>query len=433
MILLARARSRVGRPQTLGQQDKAKRQANEMPTRTLIVTAGISLVSLFLFAGGCVAPVQQAQTPPPVVKALRVEQKDVPVYGEWIGTLDGMVNAEIKAQVSGYLLSQHYTEGSLVKKGQLLFALDPRPFEAALDQAKGQLAQANAQALQAEANQGKTQLDVDRYVPLAKEKAVTEQDLDNAVQANLAAKAQVEAAKAGIVAANAAVETAQLNLGFTSIRSPIDGIAGLALTQVGNFVNAGATSLTTVSTVDPIKAYFTATEQEYLRYVRMNPIESEREARTRELVLELVLADGTVYPHKGQFYVADRQVNPQTGAIRLAGVFANPGNILRPGQYGRVRAVTEIRKNALLVPQRAVTELQGRYQVAVVDDTNTVRIRPVTVGERSGSMWIIEGGLNPGERIVVEGLQQIRPNLVVKPEPFVAPAPAPAPASNNGN
>ena len=402
-----------------------------MPARTQIVTAGISLVSLCLLAGGCAAPAPQAQTPPLVVKVVDVEQKDVPVYGEWIGTLDGMVNAEIKAQVSGYLLTQHYTEGSLVKKGQLLFALDPRPFAAVLDQAKGQLAQAKAQALQAEANQGKTQLDVDRYAPLAKAKAVTEQDLDNAVQANLAAKAQVEAAQAGIVAANAAVETTQLNLGFTSIRSPIDGIAGLALTQVGNFVNAGATSLTTVSTVDPIKAYFTATEQEYLRYVRMNPIESEREARNREAVLELVLADGTVYPHKGQFYVADRQVNPQTGAIRFAGLFANPGNILRPGQYGRVRAITDIRRNALLVPQRAVTELQGRYQVAVVDDTNTVRIRPVTVGERSGSMWIIEGGLTPGERIVVEGLQQIRPNLVVKPEPFVEPAPAPA--SNDRN
>jgi len=359
-----------------------------------------------------------------MVKIVRVTQKDVPVYGEWIGTLDGMVNAEIRAQVSGYLLTQHYTEGSLVKKGQLLFALDPRPFEAVLDQAKGQLAQANAQELQSEANQGKTQLDVDRYAPLAKAKAVTEQDLDNAVQANLAAKAQVEAAKAGIVAAKAAVETAQLNLGFTSIRSPIDGIAGLALTQVGNFVNAGATSLTTVSTVDPIKAYFTVTEQEYLRYVRMNPIESEREARSRELVLELVLADSTVYPHKGQFYVADRQVNPQTGAIRLAGLFANPGNILRPGQYGRVRAVTDIRRNALLVPQRAVTELQGRYQVAVVDGTNTVRIRPMTVGERSGSMWIVESGLKPGERVVVEGLQQIRPNLVVHPEPLPSSEPA---------
>jgi membrane fusion protein (multidrug efflux system) len=366
-----------------------------------------------------------------MVKVVRVEQKDVPVYGEWIGTLDGMVNADIKAQVSGYLLTKHYTEGSFVRKGELLFALDPRPFEAALDQAKGQLAQANAQELQAEANQGKTQLDVDRYTPLAKAKAVTEQDLDNAVQANLAAKAQVEAAKAAIVAAKATVETAELNLGFTNIRSPIDGIAGLALAQVGNLVNAGSTDLTTVSTLDPIKAYFTATEQEYLRYVRANPSESERQARTRELELELVLADGTVYAHKGQFYVADRQVNPQTGAIRLAGLFGNPGNILRPGQYGRVRAVTDIRRNALLVPQRAVTELQGRDQVAVVDGTNTVRIRPVTVGERSGSMWIVEGGLKPGERVVVEGLQQIRPNLVVKPEPFVAPPPEPTSTPRN--
>ena len=205
----------------------------------------------------------------------------------------------------------------------------------------------------------------------------------------------------------------------------------MALAQVGNLVNAGSTGLTTVSTVDPIKAYFTATEQEYLRYVRMNPIESEREAHTRELELELVLADGTVYPHKGRFYVADREVNPQTGAIRLAGLFPNPGNILRPGQYGRVRAVTEIRKNALLVPQRAVTELQGRYQVAVVDAANKVSIRPVKVGERIGSMWIIEDGLKPGERVVVEGIQQIKPNLVVNPKPFVAPSTGPTPKQRN--
>jgi membrane fusion protein, multidrug efflux system len=397
-----------------------------MLIRTQIVAAGISLASLS-FIAACSAPRPQPQTPPPVVKVVHAEQKDVPVYGEWIGTLDGMVNAEIKAQVTGYLLAQHYTEGSLVRKGQLLFALDPRPFQAVLDQAKGQLAQATAQELQAEANQGKTQLDVARYAPLAKAKAVTEQDLDNAVQANFAAKAQVEAANAAIVAAKAAVETAELNLGFTNVRSPIDGIAGLALAQVGSLVSAGSTILTTVSTIDPIKAYFTATEQEYLRYVRMNPIESEREAHTRAIELELILADGTVYAHKGQFYVADREVNPQTGAIRLAGLFPNPGNILRPGQYGRVRAVTEIKRNALLVPQRAVIELQGRYQVAVVDDTNKVSIRQVTVGERSGSMWIIDRGVNPGERVVVEGIQQVRPNLVVNPEPFAVPSPGPTP------
>src|SRR4030095_10155928 len=369
-----------------------------MLIRTQIVAAGISVVSLSFLIAGCSAPRPQPQTPPPVVKVVDVEQQDVPIYGEWIGNLDGMVNAEIKAQASGYLLSQHYTEGSLVRKGQLLFALDPRPFQAVLDQARGQLAQANAQELQAEANQGKTQLDVNRYTPLAKAKAITEQDLDNAIQANLAAKALVEAAKAAIVAAKAAVETAELNLGFTSIRSPIDGIAGLALMPVGRLVNDGSTRLTTVSTVDPIKAYFTATEQEYLRYVRMNPIESEREARTRELELELVLADGTIYSHKGRFYVADREVNPQTGAIRLAGLFPNPGNILRPGQYGRGRAVTRRQGGALLVPQRAVSELKGRYQIAVVDSENKINIRTVKVGERVGTMWIIDEGLHPGER-----------------------------------
>jgi RND family efflux transporter MFP subunit len=393
-----------------------------------IAATGISVASLFLLiaAAGCSAPGPQAQSPPPPdVEVVQVEQKDVPVQGEWIGTLDGMVNADIKAQVTGYLLAQHYTEGSLVEKGQLLFELDPRPFQAVLDQAKGQLAQANAQALQAEANQGKTQLDVNRYTPLAKAKAITDQELDNAVQANLAATAEVEAAKAAILAAKAAVATAELNLGFTTIRSPIEGLAGLAQAQVGNLVGAGSSSLTTVSTVDPIKAYFTATEQEYLRYIRANPIESERQERLRELELELVLADGTVYPRKGQFYVADREVNVQTGTIRLAGLFPNPGNILRPGQYGRVRAVTDTRRNALLVPQRAVTELQGRSQVAVVDSGNTVSIRQVTVGERSGSLWIIEDGLKPGERVIAEGLQQVKPGLVVNPKPFVAPSPGP--------
>jgi RND family efflux transporter MFP subunit len=402
-----------------------------MATGTQRVAVGLSSASVvLLIAGGCSRPPPQAQSPPPEVEVAQVEYRDVPVYGEWIGTLDGMVNAEIKAQVTGYLLKQHYTEGSLVKKGQLLFELDPRPLQAVLDQAKGQLAQANAQALQAEANQGKTQLDVNRYTPLAKAKAITEQDLDNAVQANLAAKAEVEAANAAIVAAKAAVATAELNLGFTTIRSPIDGVAGLAQAQVGNLVSAGSSSLTTVSTVDPIKAYFTAPEQEYLRYMRANPIESEREARNRELELELLLADGTVYPHKGKFYVADREVNVQTGAIRLAGLFPNPGNVLRPGQYGRVRAVTDIRKNALLVPQRAVIELQGRYQVAVVDGGNKVSIRPVTVGERSGSLWIIEDGLKAGERIVAEGLQQVRPNLVVNPKPYIAPSPGPSQPKN---
>jgi membrane fusion protein (multidrug efflux system) len=330
----------------------------------------------------------------------------------------------------------------------VLFEIDPRPFQAALDQAKGeqskaqgqlvqanaQLVQANAQLEQAEANQGRTQLDVDRYIPLAKAQAITTQDLDNAVQYNLAAKAQVAAAKAGIEvakaaivaakavveAAKAAVATATLNLGFTTILSPIDGIAGIATAQVGDLVGPNSGTLTTVSTLDPIKVYFTASEQAYLNFVKRNPTPAEQLAAQKRLELELVLADGTTYPYKGTFYIADREVNVQTGSIRLAGLFPNPGNILRPGQYGRVRAVTRRQEGALLVPQRAVSELQGRYQVAVVDSENKINIRTVKVGERMGTMWVIDEGLHPGERVVVEGLQKVRPGMTVHPTPFVA-------------
>ncbi|MGH9941307.1 MAG: efflux RND transporter periplasmic adaptor subunit, partial [Pyrinomonadaceae bacterium] len=319
--------------------------------------------------------------------------------------------------------------------------------------AHSQFLQAQAQAAQAEANERKAQLDVNRYTPLAEQQAVTQQELDNAVQANFAAKAQVEAAKAGvetakaqIKAANAAVgtaraaivtakaqvqaaqamvRTAELNLGFTRITSPIDGIAGIAQAQVGNLVNPTSGILTTVSTVDPIKVYFTVSEQEYLDYVRRNPTQAERNAAANQLELELILADGTTYPRKGEFFVADRQVDERTGAIRLAGLFPNPGNILRPGQYGRVRAVTSMREGALLIPQRAVTELQGNHMVAVVGDDNKVSIRPVKVGERSDSSWIIEDGLSLDDRVVVEGTQKIAPGVVVNPKPFVTPAVAP--------
>src|SRR5215472_988847 len=384
----------------------------------------------------------------PEVEVVQVTQQDVPISSEWIGTLEGMVNATIKAQVTGYLRKQRYTEGAFVTQGQVLFEIDPRPFQAALDQAKGELAkaqgqlvqanaqlvQANAQLAQAEANQGKTQLDVDRYTPLAKAQAISSQDLDNAVQSNLAAKAQVAAARAGIdtakaaiVAAKAAVEaakaqvaTATLNLGFTTIVSPITGIAGIATAQVGDLVGPNSGTLTTVSTLDPIKVYYTASEQEYLTAVRHHPTATARAAVETQAVLELLLADGTTYPYKGTFFVADREVNVQTGAIRLAGLFPNPGNVLRPGQYGRVRAVTSQREGALLVPQRAVTELQGRYQVAVVDGENKINFRTVKVGERVGTLWVIEEGLHPGERVVVEGVQKVRPGMAVHPTPFVA-------------
>jgi membrane fusion protein (multidrug efflux system) len=370
-----------------------------------------------------------------------VERRDVPIYHDWIGTLDGLVNAAIKAQVSGYLLSQNYTEGSFVRKGQLLFQIDPRPFDAALAQAQGQLAQAKGQLAQAKAqltqtqaqlaqsvaNQQRAQLDVDKYTPLAKQQAVTQQELDNAVQNNIAAKAQIEAgmagvetAKAQIEASNAAVEAAQaavdaakVNTGFTHLASPIDGIAGVAQVQVGNLVNPSSGVITTVSTLDPIKANFTVGEQEYLS------LTSGSGNDLAKLQLELILADGSTYSQKGKFSFADRQVNQNTGAIQLTGLFPNPGNRLRPGQYGKVRAAVGTSAGVLLIPQRAVTELQGGYQVAVVDKANTVGVRTVKLGDRIGSMWIVTEGLNSGERVVTEGVQSARPGVLVSPRPFV--------------
>ena len=355
---------------------------------------------------------------------------------EWVGTLDGMVNASIKAQVSGYLLRQDYSEGSFVRKGQLLFEIDSRPFQAAVEQANGQLAQSQAQLAQsqaglaqaqsqlatAEANQRKAQMDEDRYAPLAAQEAVTQQDLDNALQTNQAqkaqvaaakaqvetAKAQIEAARAGIKAAGAALDTAKVNLEFTRLTSPIDGIAGVAATQVGNLVGPGANAVTTVSTLDPIKANFIVSEQEYLSLARADALHS--------LQLQLLLADGTVHPRAGRFSFADRQVDPTTGAIQLTGLFPNPGNTLRPGQYAKVRAAISVRSGVLMVPQRAVIDTQGTYTVPVVDPNNTVRFARVTAGDRVGSNWIIEDGLKPGERVVTDGLFQIRPGALVNPK-----------------
>jgi membrane fusion protein, multidrug efflux system len=411
------------------------------------------------------------------VEVVQVKQEDVPIYSEWIGTTEGMVNADIKAQVTGYLLRQDYQEGSFVKKGQLLFEIDPRPLEAISDQASGQLAQfegqveqansqvvqaeaqlaqansqllqAQAQLAQAQANQVKTQLDVNKYAPLAEQKAVTQQEYDNAIQANVVSKAEVEAAKAGVEAARArlhaakaqigtakaatqtakgqvenakgAVRSAQLNVEFSRIVSPIDGIVGRAQTQVGDLVqpnNPNSPPLTTVSTVDPIKVYFTISEQQYLTFTKLNLIEARKGGSVVQIELELILSDGTTYPHKGSFYYADRQVDQKTGAIRIAGIFPNPGNILRPGQYGRVRAVTTTKNDALLVPQRAVTQLQDGYQVAVVGSDNRVELRAIDIGDHSGSMWIVEEGLKPGERVVVDGIQRIKSGLLVNPQPY---------------
>jgi RND family efflux transporter MFP subunit len=372
---------------------------------------------------GATRPKRELGKPPgasPDVEVVEVEQKDVPIFGEWIGTLDGYTNADVRAQVTGYIMKQGYEEGAFVKKGQLLFEIDPRPFQAALDQAEGQLAQATASLANAQAVQGRTELDVNRYTPLAKEQAASQQDLDNAIQNNLAAKATVATAIAQIKTAQAAVETAKINLDFTRLVAPIDGIAGQAQLQVGALVNPGSGQVTSVSTVDPIKVYFTVSEREYLDWNKRFPTEPTRKAAGKNLRLELILADGLTYPHDGTFYFADRQVNQSTGAIRIAGLFPNPGNILRPGGYGKVRTAVRVQHDALLVPQRAVSELQGGYQVAVVDKAGKVSIRAIKVGDRVGSEWIIVDGLTRGERVIAEGVQKVRPGMQVKPKPFVA-------------
>ena len=395
---------------------------NTISKRKLWIAGALFLVVIGIVIGAT-RPKRASGTPPggsPDVQVVLVEQKDVPIYGEWIGTLDGFTNADVKAEVTGYLMRQGYQEGAFVKKGQLLFEIDPRPFQAALDQAQGQLAQATAALANAEAVQGRTELDVNRYTPLAKEQAASQQDLDNAVQNNLAAKATVATAKAQIKSAEAAVETAKINLDFTRLVAPIEGIAGQAQLQVGALVNLSSPSVTSVSTVDPIKVYFTVGEPQYLEWRRRFPTETTRQAAAKNLRLELILADGSTYPHEGTFYFADRQVNESTGAIRLAGLFANPANILRPGGYGKVRAVIRTQQGALLVPQRSVSELQGGYQVAVVDSDNKVSIRTVQAGDRVGNQWVIAEGLKPGERVVAEGIQKVRPGMQVTPKPFTA-------------
>jgi RND family efflux transporter MFP subunit len=388
--------------------------------RKLWIAGALSLVVLTVIVGA-LRPKHVSGAQPgaqPVVEVVQVEQKDVPIYHEWIGTLDGLVNADVRAQVTGYLLRQGYQEGAFVKKGQLLFEIDPRPFQAALDQAEGQLAQAQALLANAKAVQGRTQLDVERYTPLAKEQAASQQDLDNAVQNNLAAKATVATAEAQIKTDEAAVETAKINLDFTRLVAPIDGIAGQAQLQVGALVNLSSGPVTSVSTVDPIKVYFTVSEPQYLDWRRRFPTESSRLEADKNLRLELILADGSVYPRLGSFYFADRQVDVGTGAIRIAGLFPNPGNVLRPGGYGKVRAVVRLEHGALVVPQRAVTELQGGYQVAVVGPDNKVSIKTVTVGDSVGSDWVISDGLKPGEKVIAEGIQKVRSGALVNPKPY---------------
>jgi RND family efflux transporter MFP subunit len=383
---------------------------------------GLTALALIVSSGCSSRSAEGAQLGTPEVEVIQVAKEDVPIYTEWIGTLDGLVNADVRAQVTGYLLKQGYQEGAFVKQGQLLFQIDPRPFQAALDQAQGQLAQAHAALANAQAVQRRTELDVQRYTPLAEQQAASQQDLDNSVQNNLAAIATVETAKAQIKTYEAAVETAKINLDFTHLVAPIDGIAGQAQLQVGALVTPGSGIVTSVSTVDPIKVYFTVGEPQYLAWRQRFPTDASRAQADKELRLQLILADGSTYPHEGKFYFADRQVNETTGAIRIAGLFSNPNNILRPGGYGKVRAVIRTQPGALLVPQRAVSELQGGYQVAVVGADNKVDVRTVSVGDRVDNRWIITSGLNAGDRVVVEGVQRMRTGVHVNPKPFVAEA-----------
>ena len=389
--------------------------------RNLLIGGALALFGI-VFGAGAFHPFRKVSaspaTIPPSVEVAKVVQKDVPVFGEWIGTLDGIENADVRPQVTGYLLRQEYKEGAFVKKGQLLFQIDPRPFQAALDQDDGQLEQARAMLANAEAVHGRTDLDVKRYTPLAREQAASQQDLDNAVQNNLAAVATVETAKAQIKTSEAAVENAKINLEFTRLVAPIDGIAGQAQLQVGALVSPSSGPVTSVSTVDPIKVNFTVSEPQYLAWRKRFPTETSREAADKALRFQLILADGSTYAQEGRFYFADRQVNEGTGSIHIAGLFPNPDNILRPGGYGRVRAVIRMEPGALLVPQRAISELQGGYQVAVVGADNKVAIRTVKIGDAFGSERIVAEGLNPGEQVIAEGIQKVRPGMQVNPRPF---------------
>jgi membrane fusion protein (multidrug efflux system) len=358
------------------------------------------LIACVLAAAGC-GKETEPESQPPEVLVVDAAQRDVPVYGEWVGTTDGFINAQIRAKVQGYLLSKPYQEGALVKTGDVLFELDPRQYRAALDQAKGDLAGAQANLVRSEQN-------VNRYRPLAQKGAVSKKELDDSVQ-------QMRADQAALDAARAAAEGAELNLEWTTVRSPIDGIAGIALAQVGDLI-VPSTLMTTVSQLEPIKVLFPISEQEYLRFAERNAGADAQQQRP----LELILADGSVYKHPGKVSAINRQVEQQTGSLQIQAVFPNPDNVLRPGGYAKIRAVTDLRKGATVVPQRAVQEVQGSHRVVVVGPDDTVTFRAVKAGPKVGSDWVIDDGLEPGERVVAEGAQKLRDGMKVAPKPWAA-------------
>ncbi len=345
---------------------------------------------------------QQAFGPMPLT-VIAAKQQNVPVYGKWVGTLAGYVDAQISPEVSGYLIRQDYREGSTVHKGQVLFEIDPRPFQADLDKAKGALQQVQAQLQLAEIN-------LHRDRPLAQAHAIAQSQLDNDIQ-------QVAADKAAIVSAKANVETAQLNLGFTRVRSLITGIAGLAHTQVGNLVSP-TSILTTVSQVNPIKVYFGISEQEYLELSQRAHASGKSNLLNSggTVPLQLTLANNQVYPYKGRIVFVDRAVDPQTGTLKIAGSFPNPNGLLRPGQYGNIKAETMVLQNAIVIPQQALNEVQGTYEVAVVTPENKIHIQPVTLGPQVGDMQVIESGLKPGDKVAVESIDKLREGMSVRPQ-----------------
>lgn len=398
---------------------------HNIPQRFILSRRGLNLVlasALILLTipmlTGCATTHASTQTAKPMampVSVVKVRQADVPLTGAWVGTLDGYVNAQIQPQVSGYLVRQNYREGAAVAKDQVLFQIDPRPFQAAVDQAQAEVGRAKGQLAQAEAQQGLAQINLKRDTPLAQARAIAQSQLDNDKQQAAQADAGVAAAQAAVASAQAALETAKLNLGFTQVRSLIGGVAGQATTQVGNLVSPQSV-LTSVSQLDPIKVYFSISDAEYLALTsRAREAGGDLLSSKSEIPLSLTLADGTPYPYKGKFAFVDRQMNQQTGAIRIAASFPNPGNVLRPGQFGRISAPTEVRRGAILVPQAAVQELQGIEQIYVAGADNHVHIVNVTLGQQLGSDWIIENGLKPGERVITDNVQKLRDGAPISP------------------
>src|SRR5947207_12378031 len=378
------------------------------PYLVIALAIGVSFVT------GCSRKAEQTAPPPPEVLVTTVQPQDVPRVLERVATLDGFINANINAQVQGYIVSRDYQEGSVVKKGDLLFKIDSRPFEAALAQAKGTLAKDKA-------NQVKADADEKRALDLFKKKVISDQERDTAIAAAGSSRANVEADEA-------AVQQAELNVGYTKITSPIDGVAAIATAQVGDLVGPSTGTLTSVSQLDPIKAVVTAGEGPFTDFISRHPDPDERQRYVNSLEFELILGNGEMYPHKGKFYALDRNLDPKTGAIRYEVTFPNPANALRPGQFGKVRFVADMKKGAMVVPQEAVNELQGSFQVAVVGDDNKASIRPVKMGERIGAFWEVIDGLKAGDRIVVQGWQKVREGSSVNPKEWAPPASSPSPA-----